>query len=248
MRARFHVARVRRRRGARQLARRRAPRAPRRRGRAVRRRRGRARRAGRRRRTSTTGPTCRRRSRRRRRRPRCWCRARRSASSRTASTPTSTSSTSPTSARSCRSTARRASPTRAGSSATPTTCCRPTSASARGSTSSRSSSTSPPSRTARRSAAARIVTEEWEHKGHRFVRLDVLHTADGRPVARTDHTAIYRPRGDLSSTSPVLAGFLGEALEVVERRSSRRRRWCRCRPRCRRPGGPGCCAWRPGGR
>ena len=40
-----------------------------------------------------------------------------------------------------------------------------------------------------------IVTEEWEHKGHRFVRLDVLHTADGEPVARTDHTAIYRPRG-----------------------------------------------------
>jgi hypothetical protein len=40
-----------------------------------------------------------------------------------------------------------------------------------------------------------IVTEEWEHKGHRFVRLDVLHTADGAPVARTDHTAIYRPRG-----------------------------------------------------
>jgi hypothetical protein len=40
-----------------------------------------------------------------------------------------------------------------------------------------------------------IVTEEWEHKGHRFVRLDVLHLADGHPVARTDHTAIYRPRG-----------------------------------------------------
>ena len=40
-----------------------------------------------------------------------------------------------------------------------------------------------------------IVTEEWEHKGHRFVRMDVLHTADGQPVARTDHTAIYRPRG-----------------------------------------------------
>jgi hypothetical protein len=40
-----------------------------------------------------------------------------------------------------------------------------------------------------------IVTGEWEHKGHRFVRLDVLHTAEGRPVARTDHTAIYRPRG-----------------------------------------------------
>ena len=40
-----------------------------------------------------------------------------------------------------------------------------------------------------------IVTEEWEHKGHRFVRMDVLHTADGQAVARTDHTAIYRPRG-----------------------------------------------------
>jgi hypothetical protein len=40
-----------------------------------------------------------------------------------------------------------------------------------------------------------VVTEEWEHKGHRFVRLDVLHLADDRPVARTDHTAIYRPRG-----------------------------------------------------
>ena len=40
-----------------------------------------------------------------------------------------------------------------------------------------------------------LVTGEWEHKGHRFVRLDVLHTADGHPVARTDHTAIYRPRG-----------------------------------------------------
>lgn len=40
-----------------------------------------------------------------------------------------------------------------------------------------------------------LVTAEWEHKGHRFVRLDVLHTANGRPVVRTDHTAIYRPRG-----------------------------------------------------
>lgn len=40
-----------------------------------------------------------------------------------------------------------------------------------------------------------LVTEEWEHKGHRFVRLDVLHLADGAPIARTDHTAIYRPRG-----------------------------------------------------
>ena len=40
-----------------------------------------------------------------------------------------------------------------------------------------------------------LVTAEWEHKGHRFVRLDVLHTADGGPVMRTDHTAIYQPRG-----------------------------------------------------
>jgi hypothetical protein len=40
-----------------------------------------------------------------------------------------------------------------------------------------------------------IVTDEWEHKGHRFVRLDVLHTADGQAVMRTDHTAIYQPRG-----------------------------------------------------
>ena len=44
-------------------------------------------------------------------------------------------------------------------------------------------------------SARALVTREWEHKGHRFVALDVLHLADGRPVARTDHTAIYRPRG-----------------------------------------------------
>jgi hypothetical protein len=44
-------------------------------------------------------------------------------------------------------------------------------------------------------AARAIVTKEWERKGHRFVSLDVLHLAGGRPVARTDHTAIYRPRG-----------------------------------------------------
>ncbi len=40
-----------------------------------------------------------------------------------------------------------------------------------------------------------LVANEWEHKGHRFVELDVLHLADLRPVARTTHTAIYRPRG-----------------------------------------------------
>lgn len=44
-------------------------------------------------------------------------------------------------------------------------------------------------------AARAVVTREWERKGHRFVSLDVLHLADGRPVARTDHTAIHRPRG-----------------------------------------------------
>jgi acyl dehydratase len=43
-------------------------------------------------------------------------------------------------------------------------------------------------------SARALVTDEWERKGHRFVRLDVLHLADGRAVARTDHTAIYLPR------------------------------------------------------
>ena len=43
-------------------------------------------------------------------------------------------------------------------------------------------------------SARALVTNEWEHKGHRFVELDVLHLAAGRPVAQTLHTAIYRPR------------------------------------------------------
>ncbi len=43
--------------------------------------------------------------------------------------------------------------------------------------------------------ARALVTKEWEHKGHRFVELDVLHLATLRPIARTLHTAIYRPRG-----------------------------------------------------
>lgn len=43
--------------------------------------------------------------------------------------------------------------------------------------------------------ARALVTNEWEHKGHRFVELDVVHLADLRPVARTTHTAIYQPRG-----------------------------------------------------
>ncbi len=43
--------------------------------------------------------------------------------------------------------------------------------------------------------ARALVTKEWDHKGHRFVELDVLHLANLRPVARTTHTAIYHPRG-----------------------------------------------------
>jgi len=40
-----------------------------------------------------------------------------------------------------------------------------------------------------------IVTAVREHKGHRFVDLDVLQVVEDRPVARTAHTAIYQPRG-----------------------------------------------------
>jgi acyl dehydratase len=43
------------------------------------------------------------------------------------------------------------------------------------------------------SARAR-VTREWEHKGHRFVEIAVVHLAGGRRVASTRHVAIYRPR------------------------------------------------------
>ncbi len=39
-----------------------------------------------------------------------------------------------------------------------------------------------------------LVTREWEHKGHRFVELDVLHLAGDRPVVRVTHTAIHTPR------------------------------------------------------
>jgi hypothetical protein len=41
-----------------------------------------------------------------------------------------------------------------------------------------------------------VVTDEREHKGHRFVDLDVEITADGRPVWSAAHTAIWRPRQD----------------------------------------------------
>jgi acyl dehydratase len=39
-----------------------------------------------------------------------------------------------------------------------------------------------------------IVTREWEHKGHRFVELDVAVLADGDVAHRITHTAIYQPR------------------------------------------------------
>ena len=39
-----------------------------------------------------------------------------------------------------------------------------------------------------------ILVDEYERSGHRFVVLDVAITADGRPVQRVRHTAIYEPR------------------------------------------------------
>jgi acyl-coenzyme A thioesterase PaaI-like protein len=42
-------------------------------------------------------------------------------------------------------------------------------------------------------ARARVVAN-YDKKGHRFVDLDALVLADGTPVARIAHTAIYRPR------------------------------------------------------
>lgn len=39
-----------------------------------------------------------------------------------------------------------------------------------------------------------LVTAVYERGGHRFVDLDVLQVVDGRPIARTAHTAIYQPR------------------------------------------------------
>lgn len=39
-----------------------------------------------------------------------------------------------------------------------------------------------------------VVTEEWEHKGHRLVTLDVVVIAANEVAARITHTAIYAPR------------------------------------------------------
>jgi len=38
------------------------------------------------------------------------------------------------------------------------------------------------------------VSANYERKGHRFVELDALVLASGRPVAHIAHVAIYRPR------------------------------------------------------
>jgi acyl dehydratase len=44
-------------------------------------------------------------------------------------------------------------------------------------------------------SARAVVTANYEHKGHRFVALDVLVYANGtNPIARIDHISIYRPR------------------------------------------------------
>ncbi len=39
------------------------------------------------------------------------------------------------------------------------------------------------------------VTGVDEKRGHKFVDLDILQLANGRPVARVSHRAIYQPRG-----------------------------------------------------
>ncbi|HEU0155887.1 MAG TPA: hypothetical protein VFQ82_07435 [Stellaceae bacterium] len=44
-------------------------------------------------------------------------------------------------------------------------------------------------------SARAVVTANYEHKGHRFVELDVMVFAnDKTPIARISHIAIYRPR------------------------------------------------------
>jgi hypothetical protein len=43
-------------------------------------------------------------------------------------------------------------------------------------------------------SARALVTREWEHKGHRFVELDVALLADDDVAHRVTHTAIYAPR------------------------------------------------------
>lgn len=52
-----------------------------------------------------------------------------------------------------------------------------------------------PAKVGDRLAAPARVVKEYEHKGHRFVEMDVLITANGdTSLSRVHHTAIYRPR------------------------------------------------------
>jgi hypothetical protein len=51
-----------------------------------------------------------------------------------------------------------------------------------------------PARVGQTLTARARVAANYEKKGHRFVDLDALVLADGAPVARIAHTAIYRPR------------------------------------------------------
>lgn len=53
-------------------------------------------------------------------------------------------------------------------------------------------------RTGERLEVRGAVVDEREHKGHRFVDLDVEITADGRPVWSAFHTAIWKPRRERS--------------------------------------------------
>jgi acyl dehydratase len=44
-------------------------------------------------------------------------------------------------------------------------------------------------------SARALITDNYDHKGHRFVALDVLvYANNATPIARIAHTAIYRPR------------------------------------------------------
>lgn len=45
-----------------------------------------------------------------------------------------------------------------------------------------------------------VVADEYERRGHRFVELDVLMTADGRPAQHVTHTAIHTPRAPQTAT------------------------------------------------
>ena len=56
-----------------------------------------------------------------------------------------------------------------------------------------------PARVGQTLTARARVAGNYEKKGHAFVDLDALVLADGAPVARIRHTAIYRPRQVLAA-------------------------------------------------